>query len=232
MSVSTFAGRMICLLLSLLTISGCFHPPFNNFREDKRTLRQVAFGTAVGAGTGAVIGMVAGSTGMGAAIGGATGAIIAWHHNQRKAIIAQLKMQDIQLVEYGDTTTLIIPTDHFFVFDTPRLNDICYPGLNNIIRLLKYYPCTTIYVAGFTDNVGSRYHKKMLSQARAEAILTFLWANNIQAQRMHAEGYEDKFDIGDNKLIHGSAYNRRIEIQIVKAPAVSTLPGPYYGGMK
>jgi outer membrane protein OmpA-like peptidoglycan-associated protein len=164
-----------------------------------------------------MIGGIAGGAGAaaaGAALGGLTGAAIAINQTSRANIIKELKQQDIQVVQYGDTMTLIVPTDKIFEFGTPKINDICYPSFLNIVRLLKSYKCACpIYVAAFTDNVGSRYHKRMLTQARAEAMLTFLWANNIPAQRMSAEGYEDKYAVGDNKLIRGSAYNRRIEIQ-------------------
>ncbi len=233
MSVKTSAGRIVCFSLLFSTLTGCFHPPYNNFNEDKRTLRQTAFGTGVGAGAGWVIGTVAGTASTGLAIGALTGAAIAVSKNSKRAIIKELSQQDIQFIEYGNTSTVVVPTDHYFVFDTPHLNDICYPGLISILRLLKYYPDSTIYVAGFTDNVGSRHHKKMLSQARAEAMLTFLWANDIQAQRLQAEGYADKNTIGDNKLIHGSAYNRRLEIQIVNAPNVPpSRLASYFGVMK
>jgi outer membrane protein OmpA-like peptidoglycan-associated protein len=141
------------------------------------------------------------------------GAIIGFHKASRSSIIQELNKENIQYVEYGDTMTLIVPVDKYFMFESPRLNEICYPGLENIIRLLKYYPLTPIYVAGFTDNVGTARHKRLLTQAQAETMLTFLWANNIPAQLLKAEGYGDKNDVGDNQLIHGSAFNRRIEIQ-------------------
>ena len=88
--------------------------------------------------------------------------------------------------------------------------------------MLRYnYPDAVVFVAGFTDDVGTRHHKKMLSQAQAETMLTFLWANNIPAERLHAEGYADQYTVGDNKLIRGSAYNRRIEIQWLVHPILS-----------
>jgi|GEM_PF-858681 len=226
------AGRVICLSLCFLTLNGCFHPPYNNFSEDQRDVRQVAFGTAFGAGAGAIIGFVAGSAGTGAVIGGVAGSIIALQNNTQNAIIKELQKQDMQFIQYGDTMTLLVPTDRYYIFNSARLNDICYPGLINIIKLLKFYPKSTIYVAGFTDNVGSKHHKKMLSQARAEAMLTFLWANNIQAQRLHAEGYADKHAIGNNDLIRGSAYNRRVEIQWVNAPVTAVAMAPYVGATK
>ncbi len=109
--------------------------------------------------------------------------------------------------------TLVIPTDKYFMFMSPRINELCYPGLTNIIRLLKLYPKSPIYVAAFTDNVGSRRHQQRLAQAQAETMLTYLWANGIRASRLRAEGYGNKNTVADNQLIHGSAQNRRIEIQ-------------------
>lgn len=222
---------MIISLLSLL-LSGCFHPPFNNFNHDHQKLKQIAFGAGLGAGTGAVIGSIAGSAPAGALIGGLAGAATGAYYNTKHALLTELQRQDIQYIKYGDTITLVIPTDRYFIFNSPTINDICYPGLNNIIRILRYYPKTTIYVAAFTDNVGSRHHKKMLSQARAETMLTFLWAHDIHAQRLHAEGYAEGYAIGDNHLIHGSAYNRRIEIQWQDSPCCVPQPAPYLCAVK
>lgn len=219
----------IILVITLLafTLSGCFHPPFNNFRTDHRRLRQVGVFGGIGASAGAVVGSVAGSTAAGALIGAAAGSSIGLLKNTKGALLRAINKQDMELIEYGDTLTLIIPTDRYFVFNSPHLNDICYPGLNNIVRLLQYYPNTPVYVAAFTDDVSSHHHKKMLTQARAEAMLTFLWANGINAQRLHPQGYADLHDIGDNKLIHGSAYNRRIELQWFKGAYKPLPPTPY-----
>ena len=232
MSVRTSAIRPLCASLLALTLSGCFHPPYNNFHDDHRALRQVATTTAVGAGVGAIAGSVAGNTAAGAAIGGIAGASIGLSKNTKRALINEIQKQDMQLIEYGDTVTLLVPTDRYYLFNSPRLNDICYPGLENIIRLLKYYPESPIYVAGFTDDVGDRHHKRMLSQAQAETMLTFLWANDIPAQRLHAEGYADQHTVGDNHLIHGSAFNRRIEIQWLRGPISPPQPAPYFSAMK
>lgn len=218
MSVRSLAGCLISVGLLVALLSGCFRPPYNHFQEDKQTLRYTGFGTGFGAGAGAIVGSVAGSAATGAVIGGFTGAAIAYQQTRKPALIKDLNHQDIQYVQYGDTMTLIVPTDKYFIFNSPKLNELSYPGLMNIVRLLKFYPCSPVYIAAFTDNIGSRHHKKKLSQAQAEALLTFLWAHDIPAQHLHAEGYGDKHPIGNNHWIHGSAYNRRIEIQWFSAP--------------
>ena len=213
MSLNLAKTRILCYGLMICLLSSCFHPPYNNFRTDHRTARRAAGGAAFGSAAGALTsGTLTGAL-LGGAIGGTVGAVIGIHKDSKPSIVKELRKQDIQFVEYGDTMTLIVPTDKYFMFQSPRLTELCYPGLNNIVRLIKLYPQSPVYVAGFTDNVGSRFHKRMLSQAQAETILTFLCANGIQAYRLKAEGYGDKNTISENKWIHGSAQNRRIEIQ-------------------
>jgi outer membrane protein OmpA-like peptidoglycan-associated protein len=228
MLVRSTAKLALAVTLLAFALSGCtrFRPPFNNFENDHSGTKKLVTGIAVGAGTGAVIGAIAGNAPAGAAIGGVAGAATGLYYDNKRVILKELQNEDIQYTKYGDTITLLVPTDRYFLFNSPRINDICYPGLNNIVKLLKYYPHTPVYVAAFTDDVGSRYHKKKLSQAQAETMITFLWAYDIPAQRLHAEGYGDLHDIGDNHWIRGSAYNRRIEIQWLSNPA-SAKPPPY-----
>ncbi|WP_133131011.1 C-OmpA-like family protein CmpA [Legionella yabuuchiae] len=216
------ARRLTCLAVSTALLCGClqrFQPPYNNFRDDHRGVKYTFAGATWGAAVGAIAGSIVSSAGAGAIIGGVSGSLAAYQLTQKPQIIKDLTRCDMQYIKYGDIETLVVPTDTYFYFDSPRINDLAYPGLNAIVRLLKFYPCTPIYVAGFTDDVGSREHKRKLTQSRAEAMITFLWANGIQAYRLHPEGYEDKYPVGDNDLIRGSAFNRRLELQWQGAPS-------------
>src|SRR5690606_21684351 len=65
----------------------------------------------------------------------------------------------------------------------------------------------------FTDKVGSKHHHDKLTQARAETMLTYLWANGFRSTSLSAEGYGHYYPVANNKLIHGAAQNRRMEIQ-------------------
>jgi len=138
-----------------------------------------------------------------------------------KALIRKLEKRSIQVIQYGKTTTVIIPTDRYFVFDTAELNERCFSGLYSVKELIKKQRNKTIFVSAFTDNVGSTTHKQQLSRARAQTMLTFLWANGISAKYLHGTGFGDEFPVGNNQLIHGSAYNRRIEIQWSNNPCTN-----------
>ncbi|KTD27932.1 MULTISPECIES: C-OmpA-like family protein CmpA [Legionella] len=226
MSHKSSIGRLAFVSLLVLAFSGCFHPPYNNFKPYRRVYTTTPPATILGSAAVAVAGGA--PVLAGAAIGAAVGASVGLYKDSRPMLIKQLRKLDMQYIEYGDTVTIIVPTDRYYVFNNARLNDLCFAGLNTLIKLIKtFHKCCPIYVAGFTDNVGSRHSKKLMSQARAETMVTFLWANGISARRLIAEGYGDKNPVGDNKLIHGSAYNRRIEIQIFKdcsTPQVEPVP--------
>jgi outer membrane protein OmpA-like peptidoglycan-associated protein len=184
----------------------------------------------VGAVTGLVVSSTLGGTLAGGAIGGAVGGAIGLSKQTKKTIIKELQQQNIQFVQYGDTLTLIVPSDQYFIFNSPRLNEICYHGLENIAQLIKLYPPSPVYVGAFTDNVGTAAHKRKMSQAQAETMMSYLWAQGIRSQCLKPEGYGDKNDIADNSIIHGSAMNRRIEIQWFNHHVRSgqAQPAPYF----
>lgn len=213
MSLNRIAKNVLCYGIMGCCLTNCFKPPYNNFRPDSPTTRKAAQGAGIVGITGGVVSGTMAGVLAGGAIGGLVGGAVGLSKETKKSIVKELQNQNIQYVEYGDTITLIVPTDKYFVFNSPRLNEVCYPGLNNIAKLIKLYPPTPVYVAGFTDNVGSSQHKQKMSQAQAETMMSYLWAQGVASQRLKAEGYGDKNDIADNSIIHGSAMNRRIEIQ-------------------
>ncbi|CEK11789.1 C-OmpA-like family protein CmpA [Legionella hackeliae] len=224
---------LIFISLISFVLSSCYkyHPPYNNFKPYRRTYVTTPPGALAGTAAMAAAG---GPVIAGTAIGAAMGAGVGGYKDSKRSLIRQIQQHEIQYIQYGDTVTFVVPTDRYFMFNSPRLNELCFPGLALLIKLLKTFPpCCPIYVAGFTNDVGSRYHKNKLTQAQAEAMLTFLWANDIPAQRLSAEGYGDKHPVSDNRLVHGSAQNRRLEIQVFYSCATQApQPAPYVGYIK
>ena len=131
----------------------------------------------------------------------------------KNSLIKKLQDQDIQIIHYGDTMTAVIPNDKYFNQGSSEINDSNYAGLNNLVKLLQFYPKNIKYVAAFDDKSGTAKEQKDMTQSRAEQMLTFLWANGIPAEQLNAQGYGDDFSLGSNKSVHSRTYNRRIEIQ-------------------
>jgi OOP family OmpA-OmpF porin len=83
--------------------------------------------------------------------------------------------------------------------------------LDSAIELLIANPSTRLTVEGHTDSQGSDASNLALSQARAEAVVTYLVQGGVAPDRLFAVGYGEARPIADNDTSEGRAQNRRIE---------------------
>ena len=131
----------------------------------------------------------------------------------RRVLLKNLYKNKIEVVHYGDQVTLILPTDQYFEFNSAKLNDREYRGLEAVVKFIRTYPKYSIAVAAFSDNIGDRKKNLRLTDKRAHAMVAFLWANGINAKRLVPQGFADHYDVADNSIVRGRAFNRRLEIQ-------------------
>ncbi len=73
-----------------------------------------------------------------------------------------------------------------------------------------------VEVIGHTDNAGSRAHNLALSQARAEAVKTYVSAKGVVAANISVSGEGPDRPVADNANPEGRARNRRIEFKVVQ----------------
>ncbi|GAA4273345.1 OmpA family protein [Aquimarina gracilis] len=88
--------------------------------------------------------------------------------------------------------------------------------LNDIIAILKEYPTAKFTIEGHTDSQGRAASNQKLSDARANAVKTFLVENGVDQFRLSAVGYGEDRPIATNKTRAGRAKNRRVEINLKK----------------
>jgi outer membrane protein OmpA-like peptidoglycan-associated protein len=100
-----------------------------------------------------------------------------------------------------------------FDFNKATLRPDSEPILQKIQALLKARPDVKLEVQGHTDNVGGDDYNQKLSDSRANAVLEWLRAKGIAADRLTAHGYGLKVPIADNGNDEGRAKNRRVEIK-------------------
>ncbi len=86
--------------------------------------------------------------------------------------------------------------------------------LNDVIDILNQYPDLKLNVEGHTDNTGDAAKNQALSQARAEAVKTYMAAKGIAESRMTANGFGQDKPSADNKTAAGRAKNRRVELKL------------------
>ena len=81
----------------------------------------------------------------------------------------------------------------------------------------------SITIIGHTDSAGSDAANQKLSEARAEAVRTYLVSQGIPADHVKSEGAGESQPVADNKTPEGRANNRRVEI-ILQNPAAPAAP--------
>jgi outer membrane protein OmpA-like peptidoglycan-associated protein len=100
-------------------------------------------------------------------------------------------------------------------FETGRsaLKPDSYTILDIVAASLVANPEIRIEIAGHTDNTGAAPTNTRLSQARADAVRTYLATKGVAPERMVARGYGPSDPIAPNTTAAGRAQNRRVELR-------------------
>jgi len=100
-------------------------------------------------------------------------------------------------------------------FETGRsaLKPDSYTILDIVAASLVANPNIRIEIAGHTDITGSSATNLRLSEARAQAVRTYLATKGVAPDRMVARGYGPTQPIAPNTTAAGRALNRRVELR-------------------
>ncbi len=88
--------------------------------------------------------------------------------------------------------------------------------LKRVVKMLQAYPNMQIEISGHTDNVGADQSNLTLSSNRAKAVTDYLVAKGVAKNRLQSIGLGKTKPVSDNKTEEGRAYNRRIEMKVLK----------------
>ena len=213
---------LITAVAGAILVSSC--ATYTGQTSDPNDPNHTRTGALIGAGIGAVAGLLSGGDAVerrqralvGAGIGGlAGGGIGAYQDRQEAALRRDLQGTGVDVVRQGDNITLNMPGNITFAFDSSNLQPQFYPVLDSVANTLTQYNQTVIEVAGHTDNVGTDAYNQQLSVQRANAVAGYLGSKGILQQRMMVVGAGETRPIASNDTEAGRAQNRRVEITIV-----------------
>jgi outer membrane protein OmpA-like peptidoglycan-associated protein len=84
-----------------------------------------------------------------------------------------------------------------------------------IADIMAQFPGTHVQVNGHTDNKGKKSANLKLSQARAEAVVSYLVSKKgVDGKRLSAKGFGDEKPIADNATADGRTKNRRVDFTV------------------
>lgn len=196
----------------------------NGTGERKTGMSKTAKGGLLGAGAGAVVGgvvggLIGGKKGAaigaigGATVGGTTGAVIGRKMDQQAAEL-QRDMEGVKVERVGEGIMLTMPAGILFEVSKADLTPTAQGEITKLATVLQKYPDTNILIEGHADASGVAEKNMVLSQDRAQSVVTFLGTHGVDPARMKAEGKGDIEPVGDNTTVEGKQANRRVEVAI------------------
>jgi outer membrane protein OmpA-like peptidoglycan-associated protein len=215
-SKSLLAASLACVI----GLGGCT-------TTDPKTGEKKASHTTVDAGVGALAGAALGALtssrkdrnqGLltGAVLGGAIGGAVGHRADKQEAQLRErLANSGVDVERQGDTINLVVPGAISFATNSAQLTPNFYASLNQVATSLKEFADSTVQIVGHTDSTGAAAFNQQLSVNRANAVVVYLTAQGIDAQRMQALGMGPSQPVADNKTPEGRAQNRRVEIKII-----------------
>ncbi len=127
-----------------------------------------------------------------------------------KAIEIDIPLRKIKI---GSSVTL---NNIFFKSGSYHLLEDSYVELRKLLSFLNENPKLSVEISGHTDDVGKAESNLLLSQQRAQSVVSYLIANGLSESRIIARGYGETQPLADNTTEKGRALNRRIEFKILK----------------
>lgn len=192
----------------------------NDPNDPNRTKR----GALIGAGIGAVAGLLSGGDAVerrqramvGAGIGAlAGGGIGAYQDRQEAELRRETAGTGIDVSRDGDVIKLNLPDGVTFDFAKYDLKPQFYPALNTVAATLKEYNQTIVEVSGHTDSIGSDAANQILSERRANSVSSYLVGQGVQRERFEVVGMGERYPVASNDTDSGRALNRRVEIRLL-----------------
>ena len=151
----------------------------------------------------------------------------------RLSILEQIRdsvvavMGDASKVSIGDNGAIVLDEGVLFDFGSSAIKPAAKPTLDRLVEVFKSFLSDdenaryvdSIIISGHTDSIGTDAENRVLSTARANAVLNYLLTAqkgelDAYAQYFCAAGYGATRPVASNDTDEGRAQNRRIEISI------------------
>ncbi|MBR1784189.1 MAG: OmpA family protein [Bacteroidales bacterium] len=102
-----------------------------------------------------------------------------------------------------------------FETDKSDLLPQSFRELNLLVDIMKTHPDMRIEVQGHTDSHGTAEHNRLLSEARAKAVVDYLLRHGIDGRRLEWRGYGETQPVADNSTVEGRQNNRRVDCRVI-----------------
>ncbi len=152
------------------------------------------------------------------------------YRREREAELAHVQQVLSQIVETRRTGTGLVMTlgsnSIRFDFDKSAIKPPYRETLSRIAGVLMTLKGYSIYVYGYTDDIGTQDYNLKLSDRRAAAVRDYLVQNGLDPKIISAKGFGKSDPRVPGDSAEARAKNRRVEIGIVDSTIRMAGPAP------
>lgn len=213
--------RIFIGLIATSMLTACVTNP----ETGQRGLSNTGGGAIIGAGTGALLGVLIGgndkrAAAIGAAVGGLAGAGVGRYMDQQeRKLREQTAGTGIEVVRQGDQIQLAMPADVSFPVGQSDIQPQFFGPLNSVTQTINEFPSTAVDIIGHADSQGAADFNQKLSERRASSVQAYLLNQGVRPVRLASIGLGETQPIASNDTAQGRALNRRVEI--ILTPIIS-----------
>jgi len=120
-----------------------------------------------------------------------------------------LNEQGIDIIEEGETRTVVIPSDPLFVDHSANFKNEYVDNLKIVAELLKNYDVTQIAITAYTSQAGES--ARALTDKQAQKVMKYLQKRGVDTRLIYAQGYGNSYPVAVGA--NNQNFNRRIEIK-------------------
>lgn len=131
---------------------------------------------------------------------------------QIAALYKKLTNEGVRIETMGQMYLLSIPASVLFPEQSPRIRWRSYAVLNDIVCYLQLFRKIAVHVNSYGSCYRSKDHTYALSLARARAVGSYLWSQDIDSRMVFTEGLGDGKPIVADVKCSDSSANARIEV--------------------
>jgi OmpA-OmpF porin, OOP family len=131
--------------------------------------------------------------------------------DERGEVLLEARTRELDAIREGTVVTL---GDVLFETGQATLLPGAALNLDPLVDYLQEHPDSSVVIEGHTDSVGSSGYNQQLSQARADAVRSYLVGQGVSMDRMLARGMGEDFPVASNENSGGRQQNRRVEITV------------------
>ncbi|MBF7688542.1 OmpA family protein [Acinetobacter rathckeae] len=211
---------VVSTVVGALALSGCQSMNTGATGSGISQYDKTAIGTLIGAAAGYGLSRGNANTSaqnnraaaIGAILGGAGGLYL---DKKEQRLREQMAGTGVEVNRNSDGSVgLVMPGNITFDTNQSTIKPNFYTTLNKVAQTLTEDNKSAILVTGYTDNTGNDSINIPLSQARAQAVASYLAGQGVSRSKINAQGNGSANPIASNATPAGREQNRRVEISI------------------